>query len=176
MSIKKPFVDVVNFLESHKKDKVSSILEQVKLMCESKKQANTFIKDSNGNIVAIYCWYHKQWEVLKSVPYGSKKNSTTGLNTMCKIGTSNWTKSQTDAKKEKEKVLIGVSNGSIKPANIIKLMDEIELKRNTINKTNMPKGYTNEVDVNKALSIDEDEEVTMEELNTVIKKINKAKK
>ena len=134
MAIKKPFVDLVKLLESNKSKKVSEVLPLILEMAESKKQSNTFIKDANGKIVAIFCYYHKQWEILSEVEYGTKKNSTTGYNTMCKIGVNLWTKAQSTAKKSKEEILIGVSNGKIDPKTIVKLMEDVEVKRNTINK------------------------------------------
>jgi len=98
MTIKKPYVSLVEFLESNKNKNVSSILEEVKLMCESKKVASTVIYDENGKLIAVFCYYHKQWELVKDVPYGSKANTQSGLNTMCKVGVSKWTKAQRDAK------------------------------------------------------------------------------
>lgn len=151
MAIKKPFVELVNLLEANKSKKVSDIMSLVLELAEAKKQANTFIKDANGKIVAIFCYYHKQWEILADVEYGTKKNSTTGFNTMCKVGVNKWTQAQSTAKKEKESILNGVANGAIDPSNIVKLMDDVEAKRNTINKVDMPKGYANEELVLKAL-------------------------
>ena len=152
MSIKKPYADIVKFLEDNKEKKVSSILETVLSMCESKKQSSTVIKDANGKIIAIFCYYHKQWELVDEVQYGSKKNSTTGLNTMCKIGTSQWTKQQRDAKNAKTELLMKVANGEISPSDINKLSEDIEAQRLQINMDNAPKGYANEEDVYALIS------------------------
>lgn len=94
MTIKKQYEDIVTFLQENPNKKVSSILEQVKAMCESKTKGRTFAKDENGEVVAIFCYYHKQWEMLADVEYGSKKSSSTGLNTMCKKGVRGWTRTQ----------------------------------------------------------------------------------
>ena len=144
MAIKKSYTDIVNFLQANENKKVSTVLDEILAMCESKKQSSTFIKDSDGKIVAIYCYYHKQWEILIDVPYGSKANSTTGFNTMCKVGTSMWTKQQRNAKKANEELLDNVMNGNILASDIQGHKDDIEAVRKTINLTDMPTGFANE--------------------------------
>ena len=141
MSIKKSYEEIVAFLKANENKKVSTILEQVLLMAESKKASKTFIKDSNDKVVAIYCYYHKQWELLIDVPYGSKANSSTGYNTMCKVGTSTWTKKQRDAKKAKSELIDKVSIGEVMPDELKNLMADIESTRLTIDDTNMPEGF-----------------------------------
>lgn len=147
MNIKKPYVEVVEFLMANENKKVSSIIGEILLMCESKKTDSTVIKDSDGNIVAIYCWYHKQWEIVKDVPYGAKANSTTGYNTMCKVGVSKWTKAQRDAKQALADLLTKVGKGEVEPTDIVKLQQDIEAKRLQIDTTDMPIGYASEEEV-----------------------------
>lgn len=144
MSIKKSYVEIVEFLQANEGKKVSSIMAEVLAMAESKKQGSTFIEDADGNVLAIYCYYHKQWEILAEVEYGSKANSTTGYNTMCKVGTSMWTKKQRDAKKAKSELLDNVANGNISPADIKGHQDDIEANRLTMDTTDMPHGYADE--------------------------------
>ena len=144
MSIKKSFVELVELLEANKDRKVSSILDEVYLMAESKKQSSTSIVDKEGNVIAIFCYYHKQWELISETEYGKKVNSKTGYNTMCKVGVSKWTKAQRDAKNAKAQLLEDVSNGIVEPSDILKLQDDIEAKRVTIDTTDMPQGYTME--------------------------------
>lgn len=147
MTIKKQFVELVDFLETNKNKKVGTILEQVLSMVESKKRDNTVLKDENGNVIAIFCYYHKQWELIKDVSYGKKASSASGYNTMCKMGVSKWTKQQSTAKKSKEDILTKVQNGDIE-ANEIKVhLDEVEVTRTMIDTFDMPKGYLNEEDV-----------------------------
>ena len=153
MTIKKQFIELVNLLETNKNKKVSTIMAEVLAMAESKKRDSTIIKNSDGEVVAIYCYYHKQWEILVNVPYGKKASSASGYNTMCKVGVSMWTKAQSIAKKAKSTILDGVANGSIDPTDIKTKLAEVEAKRLTIDTTNMPKGYENEEDVAKALSL-----------------------
>lgn len=149
MNIKKPYVEVVEFIMANENKKVSSIIGEILLMCESKKQDSTVIKDSDGNIIAIFCWYHKQWELVKDVPYGAKANSTTGLNTMCKVGVSKWTKAQRDAKQALAELLTKVGKGEVEPTDIVKLQQDIEAKRLTIDETDKPIGFASEEEVLK---------------------------
>lgn len=151
MSIKKSYIEIVEFLEANQGKKVSSIMAEVLSMAESKKQSTTFLLDKSGNVVAIYCYYHKQWEILADVVYGSKVNSSTGYNTMCKIGVSKWTKKQVTAKSDKSDLLDGISVGDIDPTNIKSLMADIETTRLTMDITNMPIGYVDEHSVWEAL-------------------------
>jgi len=144
MSIKKPFVSLVNFLEANKSSLVEDILEEVYLMAESKKTTSTIMTNNDGKVLAVFCYYHKQWEPIGMVEYGSKVNTTSGLNTMCKIGVSKWTKKQRDAKTAKENLLIEVANGNVQVSEILKLQEDIEVERLTMNIEDMPIGYSSE--------------------------------
>lgn len=141
MTIRKSFADIVKLLEENKMKTVSSIMPQILSMCESKKQSSNSLWDDKGKLIAVFCYYHKQWELVKDVSYGSKKSSITLLNSMCKIGTSMWTKKQAEAKKAQSNLLKGVSNGDIKPSDILKLSDDIETTRLLMDSANMPKGF-----------------------------------
>ena len=152
MTIKKQFVEIVTFLETNKNKKVGTILEQVLSMVESKKRDNTVLKDENGNVIAIFCYYHKQWELIKDVPYGKKASSASGYNTMCKVGVSKWTKAQSIAFKAKDAVLLGVQNGEIDPKDIKVKLDEVEEARLTIDVADMPKGWTTDEDIEEFIN------------------------
>lgn len=142
MSIKKVYEEIVALLEANQDKKVKSLLDQVYLLCESKKPTTTHLVDKDGKVIAIFCYYHKQWELLSEVEYGSKANSSTGFNTMCKIGTSKWTKAQRDSEKAKAKMLVNVSNGTVNPSDILKLSEDIESQRKVMDATDMPIGHT----------------------------------
>jgi hypothetical protein len=111
MTIKKQYTELHTFLTENSNKKVSTILpELIELMSRknnSSGQANTFHKDADGNVIAIYCYYHKKWELVADVEYGAKAGTATGLNTMCKEGVSNWTKQQR-AKKQAEASLLSL--------------------------------------------------------------------
>jgi len=144
MSIKKQFVELVALLEANPNKKVSTILAEVIAMTESKKRESTVIKDADDNVIAIYCYYHKQWELLSEVEYGAKKSSVSGYNTMCKIGVSKWTKAQSDYKKAKSQILDDVQDGTIDAGDIKTNLERVEQDRLEINMTDIPKGYCDE--------------------------------
>ena len=147
MTIKKQFVELVTLLETNSNKKVSSILAEVIAMAESKKRDSTVIKDSDGNVIAIFCYYHKQWELLSEVEYGAKKSSVSGYNTMCKIGVSKWTKAQSDYKRAKSQILDDVQDGTIDASDIKTNLERVEQDRLEINTTDMPVGYIDEESV-----------------------------
>lgn len=152
MTIKKAYVELVELLEANQNKKVQSILEQVYSMTTSNKMDSTVIRDADDNVIAIFCYYHKQWELISEVEYGKKASSKTGFNTMCKKGTSMWTKKQSMAKKAKEQLLIDVSNGNVDATDIVHLNEEIEANRVAIDMTDAPNGYANEDDLMAAIS------------------------
>lgn len=116
-NVKKQYEELHAFLEANKAKKVATIMPQLIEMMQRKNnasgQANTFIKDDEGNIIAIYCYYHKKWELVNEVPYGSKKGTATGYNTMCKEGVSNWTKQQRAKKQAEAAILNKVASGDL---------------------------------------------------------------
>lgn len=143
MAIKKSYTDIVKFLQDNQNKKVSSILDEVYLMAESKKQSTTHLI-VNDKVIAIFCYYHKQWEFVDDVEFGSKANTVTKLNTMCKVGNSKWTKKQRDAKTAITKLVDDVSNSIIEPSDIKDAKLEIETIRLAMDTTDMPIGFSDE--------------------------------
>jgi len=141
---KKQFVELVEFLTNNKDKKISTILSQVIEMTESKKKANAILYKEDGSPFAIFCFYHKQWELVDSVEYGAKKSSKSGLNTMCKLGTNAWTKQQSVAKQAKVDLLESVSKGHIEASELLTKLAEIETARNIISDINKPIGTIDE--------------------------------
>lgn len=114
--------DVVAFLEENASRKVSSVLTEVSDMLANIQPAKAtrggngknFVKDAEGNVIAVFCYYHKTWELVANVPYGKKaSNASTGLNTMCKQGVSKWTKQQREFVKAKDVVFEQLMSGDI---------------------------------------------------------------
>jgi len=140
MTIKKAYVGIIDFLESNKNKKVSTILPEVKVLCESKTKAGasgikTFLKDSDGTILGILDYYFKRWMPLvgsKAVEYGIKANSPSGFNPMCKKGVSYWTKQQAVAKKAMGKMLDDLENGKLECSDIADRKVEIEVAKTEI--------------------------------------------
>lgn len=137
-NIKKAYVEIVALLEANSNKKVSSVMPQIlELVTKSKNSGGsetgkTFARDDEGNVVAIFCYYHKQWELVANVPYGKKASTASGLNTMCKEGVSAWTKQNREASKAKEELLAKVSIGEVKPEDIAEAQAEIDEQRKVI--------------------------------------------
>ena len=110
-NVKKAFVELVELLEANENKKVSSIMPQILELVTSKAQTKTFITNDKGEVVKVFCYYHKVWEDVSEHEYGAKASSASGLNTMCKVGVSNWTKQQRVAKQAKADLLERVANG-----------------------------------------------------------------
>jgi len=115
--VKKQFEELYTLLVDNKNKEVVTLLPQLIEMMQKKNnasgQANTFLKDEDGNVTHIFCYYHKKWEDVTVAEYGNKKGTATGLNTMCKEGVSNWTKQQR-VKKIREVALLGrITSGEL---------------------------------------------------------------
>ena len=134
MAIKKAFKDIVEYLEANADSKVKTILPDVIDMCSAKTGGgggggSTVRRDEDGTVTAIFCYYHKKWEDPREVEFGKKATSSTGLNNMCKEGTSNWTKQSNAAKKAKSQLLDDVSAGEVAPGDIASVTADIDTAR-----------------------------------------------
>jgi hypothetical protein len=141
MNVKKQYADLVAFLEANANKKVSTIIDEIYEMTAAQRRASTVYKDDDGNVIAIYCYYHKQWEVVAEVAYGAKANSATGLNTLCKVGAQKWTKAQRDAKAAKESLLTRVATGEVAADTLKDALDDIEERRQAVDMTDAPNGF-----------------------------------
>ncbi len=155
MTVKKAYAELVAFLEANKDKKVSSVMDQVIAMASAKTaraEGNTFIKDAQGNTVAILDYYFKRWMPLvgdKAVEFGAKAQTATGFNTMCKEGVSAWTKQQREAKAAGISLLQRVANGEVKPSDIPAEQEKIENARKAIAETTL--GFASLEEVQKYL-------------------------
>lgn len=145
MTIKKQFEEVYAFLEANKSKKVSTVFDDLVALMSSKSGGSdigkTFLKDAEGNVIAVYCYYHKKWESVKVAEYGIKTNTATGLNTMCKEGVSSWSKQQRAYKKTNEDLLKQVAAGELSPEDLQSKMDEAETIRKQIEVRNDEHGF-----------------------------------
>lgn len=130
--IKKDFVALIAFLEANSTKKVSTILEEAKLMCTKKSNDKTFKLNDLGEVTEVYCYYHKQWEDVTVCEYGPKANTASGLNTMCKVGVSNWTKQQRVAKIQRSDLLTQLGSGELTIEELPEAEALIEANRNVI--------------------------------------------
>lgn len=119
-NVKKQFVELYELLEANKNKKVNTIMPELVALMSKKTTGvtNAVQRDDEGNVTHIFCYYHKEWEAIDEVEYGKKTNSATGLNTMCKVGTSKWTKQQRVKKQANAELLTKVAKGELKPEDI----------------------------------------------------------
>jgi hypothetical protein len=156
MAIKKAYVQIVEFLEANKDSKVKTILDGVIELASAKsggggRTSDNVLRDGDNNVVAIFCYYHKQYEPIADVEYGKKATSSTGLNSMCKEGTSRWTTQQRAAKKANEELLIQVQNGEVAPEDIATAREDIDKAKATIIAREDGIGYPDLESATKAL-------------------------
>lgn len=134
---KKVFEPLMQLLMDNQHMKVSELMPALAKLMQAKTgggsdTGKTFLKDDEGNVIAVFCYYHKKWELVEHVPYGKKANTATGLNTMCKEGTSAWSKQQRDFKKAKELLLMQVCEGLLSGEELPEQMELAEEDRKLI--------------------------------------------
>ena len=137
MAIKKVYQEIVAFLEDNPEKKVKSVLDEVISMCEAKRAsgAQTYLKDAKGKVVAILDYYFKRWMPLvgsQAVEFGIKNGSSTGYNTMCKVGASQWVKQNRQIKNAKTDMLKELKAGTLLPKDIEAREIEIEAESKKI--------------------------------------------
>lgn len=138
MAIKKAFQDLYNFLDANRSKKVETIMAEVENLCSSSRggaggAGTNFVKnEETGEITAIFDYYFKKWVHPAVVEFGAKKGSATGLNSMCKLGVSNWTKQNRLFKEGKSKLLEDVAAGEVAPADIPAAIEALEAEKNAI--------------------------------------------
>lgn len=121
-------------LEAKPKVQLATLMPQILELMQAKKggstNGTTFVKDEEGNVTHVYCYYHKKWEAVEHIEYGKKANTATGLNTMCKEGVSNWSKQQRAYTKAKDELLMQLSSG--KDIDLATELDRLEQERKLI--------------------------------------------
>ena len=99
------------------------------------------------NLIAIYCYYHKQWELVTEVEYGKKASSSTGLNSMCKIGVKKWTQQQKKIKLVNEQVLEMLTNGELSLEELPTKKESMIEECRIIDVDEMPNGFESIEDI-----------------------------
>lgn len=130
-NIKKQFAEVYEILSANQDKKVSSILELLLPVMESKQRDSNQRINEAGNL-EIFCYYHKEWEDTTLIEYGRKANTKTGLNTMCKVGVNCWTKQQRDYKEAKASLLEQIADKKITPDQLPGLISDLETEKDRI--------------------------------------------
>lgn len=131
MSIRKVYAEVHSILETNQDKKVSEVLELLLPLMESKQRTSNQRINDKGQL-EIFCYYHKEWECVNDVEYGTKANSATGYNTMCKVGVNQWTKQQREFKKAKANLLDLVANGELEASELTNEITKLEEARDIV--------------------------------------------
>ena len=132
MIVKKVYIELHTLLLNNKKKTVSDLMPEILKLMNSKTSDLNHKVDDSGNVTHMFCYYHKQWEDITVYPYGSKSNSTTGLNTMCKIGVNKWTKQQRVYKQSKAELLDQLASGDLEVSELASKLEEIEIAKDHI--------------------------------------------
>ena len=109
-AIKKMFQPIITILVANSDKRVRDVLDEIKAACEAKQGGGgtskvSFVKDEAGAVVAAHCGYFGKWFKPGEQEFGTKINTASGLNSMCKEGVSNWTAQNTAYKKGKDALL-----------------------------------------------------------------------
>lgn len=122
VQVKKAYVELYQLLQDNENCKVKTVLPQLIELMASKSgggsDGKTYLKDSDGIVTHVYCYYHKKWEDVTVAEYGAKVSTASGLNTMCKEGVSQWTKQQRTKKLDNLALLGRVASGELQPGDI----------------------------------------------------------
>ena len=127
-TIKKCYTELYAILLANADKKVKTVMDLLIPIMESAQRDKAHFTDEDGRL-QVFCYYHKQWECVDQVPYGKKANTVTGLNTMCKVGTNQWTKQQREFKSAGTDLLELVASGELLPEDISTKTDEFEETR-----------------------------------------------
>ena len=117
VQVKKAYVELYQLMLDNPKKQIGTLMPEFLEIMQAKSgggiNGKTFIKNDKGEVTHVYCYYHKKWEDVTIAEYGSKKNTASGLNTMCKEGVSAWTKQQRTKKQAEAKLLERVASGEL---------------------------------------------------------------
>lgn len=137
MTIKKAYTEIISLLEANRECKVKTIIEQAITLASAKSgggggKASSFHRDEAGIVQAIFCYYHKVWLSPAVIEFGKKASSATGFNSMCKSGTSLWTKQQRVYKTGKSDLLDQVAKGDVEGTDVPAMLIALEEAKNLI--------------------------------------------
>lgn len=132
MTIKKAYLDIVTYLKDNKYSKVETILPDIIKLCSAKRDkpdGSNYIKNADGEVTHLFCYYHKKWEDVTLAEFGKKNASPIGFYAICKEGISTQAKQQRVAKAANSELLDGVIDGSLNVSDLQKLRADIDTKR-----------------------------------------------
>ena len=124
-TIKKGYTELYAVLSANEELTVAEVMDKLMPIMTAQHRNEAHYYDEDGRLV-VFCYYHKQYEHVDQVPYGSKKNTKTGLNTMCKIGTNLWTSQYNELKNAPGEILKKVQSGEVEVADMDAEMTKAE--------------------------------------------------
>lgn len=128
-NVKKAFQPLVDLLTNNSDKVVEDLMPEIYKLVLSTQMTSTCRRDDEGNVTHIFCYYHKKWEDISEVEYGTKASSTTGLNTMCKEGLAHWNKQNRDYKKNKSLILDRIVEGTLSPSEVESELEKLEIEK-----------------------------------------------
>lgn len=136
MSIKKVFNELNTLLSANQDKLVSELMPQLIELMSAKNASGsngpTSYKDESGKVIAVFCYYHKKWELVADHEYGLKAGTTTGLNSMCKLGVNQWTKQQREFKKAQSELLTKLASGELEVSQLSEAQAELNVAKDSI--------------------------------------------
>ncbi len=135
VQVKKAYVELYQLMLANPKKQIGTLMPEFLELMQSKSaggsNGKSFIKNAEGVVTHVYCYYHKKWEDVTIAEYGKKTNTASGLNTMCKEGVSAWTKQQRIKKQAEAKLLERVASGDLEVGLIadeqVKILEQSKL-------------------------------------------------
>ena len=105
--IRKKYEEIISILENNKDKKVSELLDEIRPMVLTKPGGKTpnYKLNAEGEMIAIFCSYHKKWEDPRIVVFGKKSTSKSGFTSYCLEGMNHWAIQRKEYKKGVIKIL-----------------------------------------------------------------------
>lgn len=134
MAIKKVFAPIMAILAANMGATVESVYAEIEKLVSAKTgggggKATNFHRLEDGTVVAVFDYCFKKWVDPRLVEFGPKAGTPTGLNTMCKVGVSAWTKAQKVFKDGKDAVVAELLAGKITNEEAQAQIEELEAAR-----------------------------------------------
>ena len=157
--IKKQYEDIITLMQANPKRTLGTFMKDKAFidLVTASRRATSYLSmtDNPKDAYAVFCGYHKQWELIVTdeeglCNYGTKSTSPTGHNTMCKVGHADWSATQRELAKVDQIVLSELMAGELTaeevPTRKAKLVEDIEAKERQAK----PIGYATEEEAKQA--------------------------
>lgn len=139
VNIKKAFQPIMSLLAANMDATVGDIYTQAESLCAAKsggggQAAAVYVKNDAGEdvLVGLHCSYHGLFFKPEEMPFGEKKSSASGFNTMSKDGLAKWTKQLGEFKKAKAEIVDKLKAGELELSDVDEYEATLEEKRQEI--------------------------------------------